>query len=133
MHYIDSRYIPSDTNVQKMYRHIEGDDVIEYSSGANKKNVKLMKDEEIEYRNGFLYHSSGTTEIKLKGSNEDENLVEHSISEAFVAQGSYSLDLQQCSLDRRVQSRQRRSVSEEMNKDLTEEGLKVYKDQGELV
>ena len=113
-----------------MHRHIEGDDVINYSSGVNGKRVKLSKDEEIEYRNGFLYHSSGTTEIKMKGQNEDE--VEHSISEAFVAQGSYTLDLKHCSvIEKHTQTRRRRRTSEDMNKNLMEEGLKVQRDQGE--
>ena len=43
------------TILKKMHRHINGDDVIYYSrsSGAKKKNIKLFKDEDIEYRDGL--------------------------------------------------------------------------------
>ena len=33
---------------KRMHRHIESDDVIEYSSEARKKSVNLLKDEDIE-------------------------------------------------------------------------------------
>ena len=102
---------------------------MEYSSGANKKKVLLLKDEDIEYRDGFLYHSSGFTDIRIKQQSEDG--VEHSISGAFAAQGSYTLDLQQCYVPaKHMQSRKRRSMSEEMDLDLTEEDLKVNIDLG---
>lgn len=110
-----------------MHRHIEGDDVIDYSSGAKKKSINLLKDEDIEYRDGFLYHSAGRTALKIKGQSQDA--VENSVSEAFAAEGSYSLELQQCFVPtKRTQNRRRRSVNEEMEKDLTEEDLKAYYD-----
>ena len=113
-------------NVKKMHRHIESDDVIDYSSRARKKSIQLQKDEDIEYRNGFLYHSSGNAAIKIKeGQVQDEG--QNLISEAFAAQGSYSLDLQQCYVPaRHMQSRQRRSISDKMNEDLKEEDLKAH-------
>lgn len=112
-----------------MHRHIEGDDVTEYASGANKKHVQFLKEEDIEYRDGFLYHSSGFTEITIKGQTRDES--QHSVSESFAAQGSYTLDLLQCYVPaKHTQSRKRRSMSEEMDRDLTEEDLKVHIDRG---
>lgn len=113
---------------KRMHRHIESDDVIEYSSEARKKSVNLLKDEDIEYRNGVLHHSSGSTLVKLKGV-QSQGEQERSISEAFSAQGSYSLDLQQCYIpDKHMQSRQRRSLSSKMNGDLKEEDLKAHFD-----
>ena len=111
-----------------MHRHIDGDDVIYYSSGTKKKNIKLLKDEDIEYRDGLLYHSSGSTMLHIK-QKEDGTAVENSISEAFAAEGSYTLDLQQCYIQtKHMQSRRRRSVSEEMRKDSMEEDIKAHYD-----
>ena len=110
-----------------MHRHIESDDVVAYSSEANKKKVQLLKDEDIEYRDGLLFHSSGKTDVKIKG--KSHNNTEHSISEAFEAEGSYTLDLQQCLVPaKHVLSRKRRSLSEKMDQDLSEEYLKVHYD-----
>ena len=82
-------------NVKKMHRHIDGDDVIDYSTGAKKKNIKLLKDEDIEYRDGFLYHSAGSTVLRIK-EGQDAKEVEKSVAEAFVAEGSFTLDLEHC-------------------------------------
>ena len=45
----------------KMHRSVSSDDVKEYSTGARAKDVKLKKEEDIEYHSGRLHHSSGTT------------------------------------------------------------------------
>lgn len=110
-----------------MHRYIESDDVISYSSEASKKNIKLLKVEDIEYRDGFLFHSSGSTDIKINV--QDDNEADHSISEAFEAEGSYTLDLQQCfAPSKHMHSRKRRSISEKMDQDMLEEDLKVHYD-----
>ena len=109
-----------------MHRNIESEDVIEYSTGAKKKHFKLERNEDIEYRDGKLYHSSGDTDIKLKGKDE-QNGDQMSLSKAFSAHGSFSLDLEQCySPSHRARARQRRSLSIRMNQDMTEEGLKAH-------
>ena len=109
-----------------MHRHIEGDDVIDYSTGAKKKDVKLLKDEDIEYRDGFLYHSSGNTVLRIKHG-QNAKAVEKSVTEAFAAEGSFTLDLEHCYVPaKHVQSRHRRSVDEEMQKDSTEEDIKIH-------
>ena len=111
-----------------MHRHIDGDDVIEYSTGAKKKNIKLLKDEDIEYRDGFLYHSAGSTMLRIK-EGQDPKTVEKSVSEAFVAEGSFTLDLEHCYVPaKHVQSRRRRSVNKEMQKDSKEEDIKTHYD-----
>lgn len=111
-----------------MHRTIESDDVIEYSTGAKKQDFKLERSEDIEYRGGKLYHSSGGTSIKVKGKNDQSGGDEDhmSFSKAFSAHGSFSLDLEQCySQPQRARARQRRSMSEKMNQDTIEESLKV--------
>jgi hypothetical protein len=112
-----------------MHRHIDGDDVIDYSTGAKKKNIKLSKDEDIEYRDGFLYHSSGSTVLRIKQGQNANKAVEKSVAEAFAAEGSFTLDLEHCYVPaKHVQSRRRRSVNEEMDKDSTEEDIKTNYD-----
>ena len=111
-----------------MHRHIDGDDVIDYSTGAKKKNIKLLKDEDIEYRDGFLYHSAGSIVLRIK-EGQDPKAVEKSVAEAFVAEGSFTLDLEHCYVPtKHVQSRRRRSVSEEMQKDSKEEDIQTHYD-----
>ena len=111
-----------------MHRHFDGDDVIEYSTGAKKKNIKLLKDEDIEYRDGFLYHSSGSTVLRIK-QGQNAEAAEKSVAEAFAAEGSFTLDLEHCYIPaKHVQSRRRRSVNEEMQKDSTEEDINAHYD-----
>ena len=126
---ICNRYEKGPSNVKKMHRHIDGDDVIDYSSGAKKKNIKLMKDEDIEYRDGFLYHSSGSTVLRIK-QGQNAGVVEKSVAEAFTAEGSYTLDLEHCYIPaKHVQSRRKRSVDEEMQKESAEEDIKTHYDE----
>ena len=109
-----NRHEKGPSNVKKMHRHIDGNDVIDYSTGAKKKNIKLLKDEDIEYRDGFLYHSSGSTVLHIK-QGQNAKTAEKSVAEAFAAEGSYTLDLEHCYVPaKHVQSRHRRSVDEEI-------------------
>ena len=122
----NNRHEQGPSNVKKMHRHIDDNDVIDYSTGAKKKNIKLLKDEDIEYRDGFLYHSSGSTVLRIK-QGQNAKAVEKSVAEAFIAEGSFILDLEHCYVPaKHVQSRRRRSVDEEMQKDSTEEDIKVH-------
>ena len=115
-----------------MHRHIDGDDVIDYSTGAKKKSIKLLKDEDIEYRDGFLYHSSGSTTLRIK-QGQNAKTVEKSVSEAFAAEGSFALDLEHCYVPaKHVQSRRRRSVNEGMQIDSIEEDIKAHYDKCEV-
>ena len=123
------RYEETTDNVKKMHRFIESDDVIDYSTGARKRDIQLTKDEDIEYRDGVLYHSSGDTSFKIKNKNsveEPQDTQEMLFSGAFSARGSYTLDLQQCYVEQKQdKSRRRRSLYERMNENMREEGLKV--------
>ena len=112
-----------------MHRVVESDDVIDYSTGAKKRDIQLTKDEDIEYRDGILYHSSGDTLIKIKNKKyvqEPPDEHQNSFSDAFSAHGSFTLDLQQCYIQpKKDKTRQRRSLKERMNENMREEGLKI--------
>ena len=112
-----------------MHRFIESDDVIDYSTGAKKRDIELRKDEDIEYRDGVLYHSSGDASLKLKHKSNMEDVQEGNqttLSDAFSAHGSYTLNLQQCYVkSKKDKIRQRRSLMRQMSEDTKEEGLKI--------
>ena len=107
-----------------MHRSINGDDVIEYSTGAPKRDVKLTKEEDVEYQSGKLQHSAGNTSVRI--SKDDTKQDQNSFSSLFSAKGSYSLDLKQCSpITKRAYSRHRRSVREDIEKRGMEESLRA--------
>ena len=91
-----------DEDQVKMHRSVSSDDVKEYSTGARAKDVKLQKEEDIEYRSGHLQHSSGVTSIKMSGSRrriegKRVELQEGPLSDKLLsANSSYSLDLLHC-------------------------------------
>ena len=129
MHAHTCRYEDDEDGRKKMHRHIDNDDVIDYSSGARKKNIKMFKDEDIEYRDSILQRSSGNTVIKIKeGKHQGE---EHRLlSDAFSAIGSYTLDLQNCYVS--TQNRHKRSSIDQMDENLMEENLKAHFDRSEI-
>ena len=87
-----------------MHRSISSRDVEEYSTDAQPRDIQLTKDEDIEYRSGTLYSSSGTTFVEiltfsqgrqqqLDDEEEPSNLTD---SNMFTVNGSYTLDRMQC-------------------------------------
>ena len=114
-----------------MHRMVESGDVADYPSGANKKDVKLVKDEDVEYHSGTLFHSRGTTSVSVGTSSGGGDLDSIITPETFSGHGSYSLDLQRCySLSQTVHSRKRRSLEEEIERDFEEDSLKATMDEG---
>ena len=66
--FLSCRYVATGNNRSvKMHRSISSSDVKEYSTGARVKDVQL-EEEDIEYRWGHLYHSSGSATVKLAKS-----------------------------------------------------------------
>ncbi len=109
-----------------MHRSVDGNDVIDYSTGARKRDIQLRKEEDIEYRNGVLHHSSGDTMFKVKGKTnieEAQNSQEKKFSDAFSAHGSYTLDLQQCYTPTKQDgARRKRSLDDVINRNRMSEG-----------
>ena len=109
-----------------MHRSVNGDDVIAFTTDAPKRDLKLTKEEDIEYQSGKLRHSAGNTSVKVLKSESDDEDDQQSFSKLYSASGSYSLDLKQCSpFVRQVYSRHRRSIRDEMEGSKMEEGLKA--------
>ena len=121
-------YEQNTDNVKKMHRSIDGKDVIDYSTGARKRDIQLRKEEDIEYRDGILQHSSGDTSFKIQNKNsieEPRSSQEKEFSDAFSAHGSYNLDLQRCyTLTKQDGARHKRSLNDQMNQNrMSEERL----------
>ena len=102
-----------------MHRSIDSKDIIDYSTGARKRDVQIRKEEDIEYRNGVLQHSSGDTLFKVQsktGIEEPRSSQEKEFSDAFSAHGSYTLDLQRCYTPTKKDGiRHKRSLYNQMN------------------
>ena len=103
-----------------MHRSISSGDVKEYSTGASVKDVQLEKEEDIEYRSGHLYHSSGSTTVKLvkpqqRFTGRHTTLQEGPLNEDLLtANGSYVLDLLRCYTVPSTAKRGRRSARKPM-------------------
>ena len=103
-----------------MHRTVSSDDVKMYSSGARVKDMQLEKEEDIEYRSGHLYHSSGSTTVKMakikqRFSSRHTTLQEGPLNEElFSANGSYVLDLLRCYTVPSTAKRGRRSARKPM-------------------
>jgi hypothetical protein len=117
-------------NSTKMQRRVEEGDIIDYSTGMPKQDFKFKQVEDIEYRNGSLYHSGGSTEVKIEKDLNDnvEDEQQPSFSDIFSASGSYNLDLQHCySIPHRQRVKQRRSI--QTDDDMQEEDLRATVDE----
>ena len=103
-----------------MHRSISTGDVKEYSTGARVKHVQLEKEEDIEYRSGHLYHSSGSTTVKMakpqqRVSGRHTTLQEGPLNEDLLtANGSYVLDMLRCYTVPSTAKRGRRSARKPM-------------------
>ena len=113
--------------MKKMHRFIDDTDVIEYSTGARKRDIELRKEEDIEYRDGILQRSSGDTLFKVdnKKGVALENGQNKKFSDAFSVHGSYKLDLQQCFSSTKLKAaKHKRNLDDQMNQnEIAEEKL----------
>ena len=115
-------------NSTKMHRSVSSSDIKEYSTGAHVKHVQLQKEEDIEYRSRYLYHSFGSTTVKMVKPQERfaSELQEGPLNEElFYANGSYVLHQLRCD---RVPSNRRGRRS--ARKTMIRGSLKVIVDKG---
>ena len=111
-----------------MHRSVSSSDIMEYSTGAHVKHVHLQKEEDIEYRSKYLYHSSGSTTVKMVKPQErfTGKLQEGPLNEElFSANGSYILHQLRC-YKALSSKRGRRSA----RKTMTRGSLKAIVDKG---
>ena len=118
-----------------MHRSISTGDVKKYSTGARMKDMQLEKEEDIEYRSGHLYHSSGLTNVKMvkpqqRFLSRHTTLQEGPLNEDLLtANGSYILDLLRCYTLPSTAKRGRRSA----RKPMLRGSLEVVIDKGNFI
>ena len=77
-----------------MHRVINSQDVID---DTHSRDIQLTKDEDIEYRSGTLYSSSGTTFVEiLTFSQGTQQQLADKESNRLIANGSHILQKMQC-------------------------------------
>ena len=118
----------------KMHRSISSGDVKKYSTGARVKDMQLEKEEDIEYRSGHLYHSSGSSTVKMakpqqRFAGRHTTLQDGPLNEDLLtANGSYVLDLLRCYTVPSTAKRGRRSARKQMLKG----SLEIVVDRGKF-
>ena len=99
-----------------MHRSISSKDVEEYSSEAKPRDVKLSKEEDVEYRSGSLYSSSGASSVEIltkrQQVDEEDQDDDFFASDTLTVSGSYRLDRMRCYTlsSNQVHQRKRRSA-----------------------
>ena len=98
-----------------MHRSISNQDVEEYSSEAKARDVKLSKEEDVEYRSGSLYSSSGATSVEIltkRQQDEEDQPDDLFKSDTLTVSGSYRLDRARCYTlsSNEIHQRKRRSA-----------------------
>lgn len=116
-------YTPTtEDGLLKMHRKIRKVDV---STEEQSDDIDTDQDEEIQYRSGRLERSSGNTTIHLvNNSHSDSDGL--SLSRAFAASGSYSMELQTCrKLSQYTYAARKKRILSEMGQDPKEGDLKA--------
>ena len=104
-----------------MHRTVMTEDVIEYPMHVSTQDILLFKEEDIEYQEGYLTKSNGTTRVSFNSKSYSEEDNNTDMVDVFTLDGQFSLELKVC---RRIPhvSRQKRSVvSEYLASDLSVE------------
>lgn len=117
----------------KMHRIITSEDVIEYPMQANRKDIQLVKEEDIEYKDGQLVKSNGTTILSLDKEHVPHKTSERDFVDIFTVSGSFSMELRACRLAPHATRRRRNSVQRKLQSAYSsEESLMGSFDLGKL-
>ena len=133
IHYILYSYPSgSEDGVLRMKRSVRRGDVSQYSIDAPAEDIDTSKDEEVEYESGKLKRSSGNATFHLLNDSLNEVESDFSLTQAFSASGSYSLELQECNnINSYAYRVQKKKVMSEMRKS-KEEDLTATVDKSEI-
>ena len=83
-----------DSDTVVLHRSVSSRDVKEYSSDVPRREVTLVSEEDMEYRNHILRHASGLSHVELL--NRHRKRLQREGSLRFTAWSYYSLDLVRC-------------------------------------
>lgn len=126
--------------VSKMNRSIHGTDIKEYSDGLKPDgDVESTIQEEMEYKEGKLEHSTGYMMVEMVNTSKEEysneeslNDQQPSLSRAFSARGQYELTLQECfEVSKKQRLSQKRMIQSRIKHGI-KEGLRATIDSSKL-
>ena len=120
-----------------MHRTVTNDDVIEYAMHTPNREIQLVEEEDIEYRDGRLYKSNGSMHLSVDKAmpitdHEEDSIEDEDRPEVFNAHGSFTMELKVCRLVGRTSRNGRRAVQQNLESDTSsEESLLASFDQSE--
>lgn len=124
-------YMDSANDTRKMHRIITSEDVIEYPMQVNSKDIQFVKEEDIEYRDGKLVKSNGSTILSLNQEHVPQEGSEGYFVDIFTVSGSFSMELSVCRPAPRTTRKRRNSVQRNLQSAHSlEETLMASFDQG---
>ena len=99
----------------KMHRTVTSEDVVEYPMHVPPRDIQLVKEEDVEYREGRLFKSNGTTHVSLNQKFADNSPTSDTPGDdpaidIFTFDGSYSMELKVCRLAPQA-TRKRRAIT----------------------
>ena len=109
-----------------MHRTFTSDDVIEYAMHTPNREVQLVEEEDIEYRDGRLYKSNGTMHLSVDqampiNDREEDNIEDEDRPDVFNVHGSFTMELKVCRLVGRTSRKGRRAVQQSLDSDTSSE------------
>ena len=126
---------PEGTN--KMHRIITSEDVMEYPMHVPPRDVQLIKEDDIEYRDGRLVKSNGTTRVSVDQPTSYDDISpdedgETDYPNVFNVSGSYTMKLKACKFVPQATRRRRSFAQRNLDSDSSsEENLMASFDQSE--
>ena len=127
----------SPEGTKKMHRIITSEDVMEYPMHTPPRDVQLVKEEDIEYRDGRLVRSNGTTRVSLDQPTSYDDIspdedTETDYPDVFTVSGLYTMKLKACRFVPQAARRRRSSAQRNLESDSSsEENLMASFDQSE--
>ena len=120
----------------KIHRTVTSEDVLEYSSGVHTRDVQLREEDDIEYRDGRLFRSSGnmylSVDKEIHSSGQGSGGMDE-FADVVTARGSFNMELNEC---RTVwpTRRRRRAVQQHLDGAFSlEEGLMATYDESTCI
>ena len=110
-----SSYQQGEDGSIKMHRTVMSEDVVEYPMHVSPRDIELVKEEDVEYREGRLSKSNGTTHVSLNRRLTDKTSTSDTPGDdpavdMFTFDGSYRMELKVCRLAPQA-TRKRRAIT----------------------
>jgi len=132
-------YQQGENGSTRMHHTVMTEDVVEYPMHVPPQDIQLVKEEDVEYREGRLSKSNGTTRVSLKrkftnNSPTSDTPGDDPDIDMFTYDGSFSMELQVCRLVPQAARKRRAITRQYLSSDLSvEENLMSVYDESKYV